>query len=66
MYVCMYFHFLFCSICGCEAGMTIWKIEGWGVSIGCGQVLGGVIKYEEVWSRYCGLISNTVAGLIDL
>ena len=38
-------------------GMTIWKIEGRGVSIGCGQVLG-------VWSRYCGLISNTVAGLL--
>ena len=34
------------------------------VSIGrCGQVLGGVVKYEEVWSRYCGLISNIVAGL---
>ena len=29
----------------------------------CGQVLGGVVKYEEVLSRYCGLISNTVAGL---
>ena len=21
------------------------------------------VKYWEVWSRYCGLISNTVAGL---
>ena len=45
------FHILFCSICGCEARMTIWKIEGWGVSIeGCGQLLGGVVKYWEVWS----------------
>ena len=26
----------------------------------CRQLLGGVVKYWEVWSIYCGLISNTV------
>ena len=52
-FICLYLHFSFCSICGCEAGTTIWKIRGGG----------GGVKYWEVWSRYCGLISNTVAGL---
>ena len=23
-----------------------------------------MVNYWEVWSRYCGLISNTVAGLL--
>ena len=57
-FVCLYFHFLFCSICGCEAGTTM---EDRGVGVcRCRQLLGGVVKYWEVWSIYCGLISNTV------
>ena len=30
----------------------------------CRQLLGGVVKHWEVWSIYCGLISNTVGLLV--
>ena len=44
------FTFYFGSICGCGARMTIWKIDGWDVSIeGCRQLL-GVVKYRDLIS----------------
>ena len=45
--VCMFYILFILLYCGCEARMTIWKIEEWGVLsiIGCGQELRGMVKY---------------------
>ena len=48
MFIFTLFILLFC---GCEAGTTISKISGGGVSVeGCRRLLGGVVKCWEVWS----------------
>ena len=64
MYVYI-FTFYFGSICGCEARMTIWKIEGWGVSIEGRRQLLGVVKYWEVWSSI-GRCGQVLGGMVKI
>ena len=50
-YVCMYFYFALFRNDYMEdrgAGCVDWV---WSSVGRCGQILGGVVKYEEVWSR---------------